>query len=350
MKPLWLHIGLAKTATTTFQRMLFSRHPQIGYLGKNWIEDEKAKAALMQLARGPERKLDLHEVATAFGRLRARYETDSNVRACLLSEEDLTTFRFVDATACARRAKMIFPEARVILIIREPIEWLRSMYFFRLSLRFPETLHGFNSWLKQGLECRFRATDMGQVQVGLLVDVYAQCFGAGNMTVLRYEDFAADSTGFISALAKLVGIDETAALALLHEKGDRAIRKLRVTEAQKDFLEKYRLVMQGRYREYLEELAPLLASLPKKARREAEGLLQIDLDGDRDVVQSRFRALSAFLDRSCRPQLELGPRATAEIDPELKRQVMEIWEPGARVIAARFNPRANNYFEPAGAQ
>ena len=31
-----LHIGLPKTATTTLQHLLFSKHPQIEYLGKTY--------------------------------------------------------------------------------------------------------------------------------------------------------------------------------------------------------------------------------------------------------------------------------------------------------------------------
>src|SRR5205823_3894012 len=126
----------------------------------------------------------------------------SGTRVLLLSEEDLTTSRFIEPSIYARRVKMVFPDARVLLVIREPVEWLQSMYFFRLSLRFPETLDGFNVWLKNGLEHRFTGTDIGQIQIGALLDIYAGCFGEENVTVLRYEDFVADEADFVAALSK----------------------------------------------------------------------------------------------------------------------------------------------------
>jgi len=345
MKQLWIHIGLAKTATTTMQRMLFSRHPQIGYLGKNWIESERAKLALLHMARGPERKFDFQEIKSAFEELTQWYEgADSEKRILLLSEEDLTTFRFIDPQVCARRAKMVFPKARVLLLIREPIEWLQSMYFFRLSLRFPETLDGFNSWLKNGLERRFAGTDIGQIQIGTLLDTYVSCFGAENLTVLRYEDLVSDGRVFILTLSELLGVDPRPALTLFDESGDLPFHKLRITEAHKSFLEKYKLVILGCYREYLDELVPLVAGLEKRPRRQAVEMMRIDMKDDRAAIEAKLKAVSAFLDRACRHEFQEGKSASAEVDLVLKERVLEIWEPGARVIAAQFNSAANSYF------
>src|SRR5947209_3148910 len=247
MKQLWLHIGLAKTATTTMQRMLFSQHPQIGYLGKNWIESERAKRGLLHMARSPDTKFDLPEAKSAFEELMGWYEgANSEKRIYLLSEEDLTTFRFINPQVCARRARMIFPDARVLLLIREPIEWLQSMFFFRLSLRFPETLDGFNTWLRNGFDRRFTRTDLGQIQIGSLLDSYVSCFGAENLTVLRYEDLVSDGPAFILALSELLRVDAQTALTLFQQNGEFPVRKLRITELHKTFLEKYKLVLQGR--------------------------------------------------------------------------------------------------------
>lgn len=344
MKPLWLHVGLAKTATTTLQRMLFSRHPQVGYLGKNWVDNDAAKSALMHLARSPERHVDLHEIASAFDELIRRYSADEQRRICLVSEEDLTTFRFINPKLCARRAKVVFPHARVLLVIREPIEWLQSMYFFRLSLRFPETLDGFNAWLKSGIDSDFVRSDLGQIQIGTLLDIYVDFFGPENLTVLRYEDFAADTADFVEELSTLLGIDGKIAIALIQEKGRLGVRKLRITEAQKSFLEKYKLVVLGRYREYLAEIAPLVAGLGKKAKLRAAEMLQVDLDADKSVVEAKLKALSIFLERECRDQFQSERKASAELDHDLRKRVMEIWEPGARRIAAHYNTRVNDYF------
>ena len=75
-------------------------------------------------------------------------------------------------------------------------------------------------------------------------------------------------------------------------------------------------------------------------------MMPIDLAGERAAIEAQLKAVSAFLDRACRRQFQEGRPASAEVDPDLKRRVMETWEPGARVIAARFNPAANSYFAP----
>ncbi|HEX3431053.1 MAG TPA: sulfotransferase [Rhizomicrobium sp.] len=351
MKSLWVHIGLAKTATTTLQGMLFSRHPEIGYLGKNRVPNERAREALIRFTRTPESKFDFEDTRSVFYELIQQHERmESQKRILLLSEEDLTTFRFIDPGFCASRLRRMFPDARILLVIREPMEWLQSMYFFRLSLRFPETLDGFNAWLKNGLERRFVRTDIGQIQIGTLLDYYVDCFSAEKITVLRYEDLVSDGRQFIISLSELLGVDPQIALALFYAEGGAPFRKLRVTEKQKMFFEKYKLVIQGRYLEYMDELRPLMATLGGAQRRRAMEMIPTDLNGDRTVIETELKNVSAFLDRACQTEFLESRSASAEADPDLKERVIEIWKPGARVIASRFNSSVNAYFaEPVSA-
>ncbi|HEX4080352.1 MAG TPA: sulfotransferase [Rhizomicrobium sp.] len=339
----WIHVGLAKTGTTTFQRLVFSQHPQINYLGKNWIDDDHAKAALVGLARLPDRRVNLETARGVFQGLVASAYLVQESRVSVLSEEDFTTFRFIDPQTCARRLASIFPDAHVLFVVREPLDWLQSMYFFRLSLRFPETLGGFNAWLRNSLDRRWVGTDIGQIQMGELAGVYAEYFGAKQLHVMRYEDFASDGGSFVSTICEMIGVDPALGVQLYETGADAPYNKARITERQVRFFQKFGLVMEGRYREYLAEVAPLLEALRGPAKKRARALVPLSLDLDRSQLVDQLRRLSVVLDRECRSYFRAANRATAEIDADLERRVRQISEPGLNFIASKLNPDVRCY-------
>ena len=239
---------------------------------------------------------------------------------------------------------MVFPEANILLVVRHPIQWLQSMYFFRLSLRFPETLDGFNPWVRDALDRNFLRTDAGQVQIGRLVNAYVDSFGLSRIRVLRYEDLVADDAGFIRTVSELFGIDAEITLGLYRGGEERQFKKLRITERQKIFFEKFKLVREGRYSEYLGEVEALLDVLGSKARERAGEFMQIDLAENRQDIEEKLKALSAFIDRIGRPYLLDDEPASAAIDAILEERVRGISDPGLRYIASELNSAVSAYF------
>jgi hypothetical protein len=341
-KTTWIHIGFGKTGTTSLQKAMFSKHSEILYLGKNWIDNPLAKDALASLVRDRPHKFDMNAVRNVFAAMLA--ESNNGKRIGLLSEEDMTTSRFLDPAIITARVKTIFPDAKILLVIREPVQWLQSMYFFRLSLRFPETLNGFADWVRTSLQGPVIGSDIGQLRVGAIAELYANAFGVGNVKVLLYEDLLADAEKFVTEVCTNFGVGIDEAMRLYCAESATKFEKSRISKRQEDFLKQYKLVREGRYAEYILAVSPLLETLARLPREKAKSLLPTDLFAKKTIVEQELLTFSTFLDRAARQQFQQhGERAAADIDDDLREDIRKIMEPELRYIATTFNAAAHRY-------
>ena len=350
--PNWIHIGLAKTGTTSLQQVLFSRHPDVIYLGKVWSSDE----ALLKVMSDASRARDHHLPEGWLDRLakpevaRAVAAGAAGKKLVMFSEEDLTTHRFIDPAVAARRMHAPLPSARILVVLRDPMDWLQSMYFFRLSLRFPEALDGFDAWLAQGVARPPRGTDFGQLRVAETLETYAGLFGAENIVIRFYEDLHRDAEGFVTELSAALGIDPAAALAAYNSGGEGRFGKSRVTVARSEFLLSFRQVRDGQAAAYRAGLQPMLNALEAPQLKRVEAMLDTALASPEAERVKAMRDASAFLDRVLRDRLDTGGRATAEASAETRRAVRDIVAPGLDAIARRFGAPADRYLDAAWAR
>lgn len=217
--PVFLHIGLAKTGTTTLQQDVFSKTPAIAYLGKNLVP-EPLDAARRGLTRGPEARFD---AAAA----RAAFETylESRAGRPLFSDEDLSVWKFLDPAVMGARAGRVFPDHRLIYVTRRPRDWVASQYFFRLSTWRPDTLDGINPWLEAHLARLEVGSDVAEIRFAETFRRFWRAAGERPFLILPHELMAQDLDGFLAAIEAFMGLDgELRAVAAAGERGPRKAR------------------------------------------------------------------------------------------------------------------------------
>ena len=191
MKRPLLHVGYHKTGTTWLQNRFFI--PEYGY-GK--ILDHDAVSALIvdahESARDAERL-----VAAAAGAAR-RWSPDT---VPVVSSEILCGNPFHGGAGGAENARLLaaaFPDARILITIREQKRMLTSVYMQYLSRGGTLPPEGFFAEENAPGYPRFRAEHF---RYDWLIGLYRDLFGAGNVLVLTQEEMARDLAGFLAKLS-----------------------------------------------------------------------------------------------------------------------------------------------------
>lgn len=226
MIKLFLHVGFPKTGSSTLQKHLFALHPDLNYLGR------PLSGPLAELEQGI---LTLDD--TAFEaqlpsyqeQLRAGLEGLDN-RPLLLSHEGFlrqTRYGGHDLAVTAKRLHRVFADGlgnraqiQILITIRNQADLILS--------HFVQFMKGQQKDLDRHLATGLREPGEG-IFAGLFYDDllarYAGLFGAGNLHILVFEQFARDQAGFVMQLSGILGIDGQVALNLLADRHEKKRQK-----------------------------------------------------------------------------------------------------------------------------
>ena len=191
MKRPLLHVGYHKTGTTWLQNRFFI--PEYGY-GK--ILDHDAVSALI---------VDAPDCARDAGRLAAAADAGGATlepgRVPVVSSEILCGNPFHGGAGGAANARLLaraFPDARILITIREQRRTLVSVYMQYLSRG--GTLPPGDFFAEENAPGypRFRAEHF---RYDWLIGLYRDLFGASNVLVLTQEEMARDLAGFLAKLS-----------------------------------------------------------------------------------------------------------------------------------------------------
>jgi len=222
--PLFIHVGLRKAASTTLQKGLFAKLPQINHFGM-WLNDTTRFA-------DPQVSDLIHRIILSDGvnydRAAARALADQAVLSKLdpakintLSDEKLGGFwrGYADRRLIAERLKDVFGDIRIILMVREQVDHFLANYIAlggeyklapdRLRVRLPVTDH---------LEYMMRYPDyeqLGHLKAGRLAGMYADIVGRENVCVLLFEEMRDDLPAFARRIGGFLGVDAAAVVACL---------------------------------------------------------------------------------------------------------------------------------------
>lgn len=109
----------------------------------------------------------------------------------------------VDPVEAASRLYSAHPRAKVLMVIREQVDWLNSIYKYSIN-ELPATQRSFSDYC---------ATPYGAVLLEAghfdrTIRAYVETFGSKHVCVLRYEDIAEAPARFAARLCAFVGISE----------------------------------------------------------------------------------------------------------------------------------------------
>jgi hypothetical protein len=252
---IFIHAGFPKAASTTLQRHLFNRHSEIKYLGlyplhNIGIDTEEDGVSAVYLQDKELRSLynnivDLGVIeyeASVNKRLFdsvAEKHIDSAGKCIVLSNEKLTSvfFAHCDNGVKAERLADLFPGAKVILLIRNQYDWLKSQYrdhpFDPRSFAIGKPV-SLDDWFKIAFwNKQLRLFQM--LNYIDIIDYYAKLFGEANVGVFLFEELAQDATEFSRKISSFMGIgrQETADLLSGKHENRGVSRRYNVYRASK---------------------------------------------------------------------------------------------------------------------
>ncbi|MHA1535957.1 MAG: sulfotransferase [Alphaproteobacteria bacterium] len=208
--PVWFHIGLPKCASTFLQAQVFDRHPDIDFLGVLRLTGHTVDSIAIQkrypaydFLRYLKQTEELVYDREALMQRLARKPGEAPGVA-VISDEDLVFPDKVDRLIKAQRLAGAFPEAQIMVVLRNQLDWLESFYLF--ELRKSQRFYTMQAWLERNWK-DIEKSNFRVMRYHELLGAYRDIFGAARLHVLFYEDLKADAQGFIGAVCKPLGVD-----------------------------------------------------------------------------------------------------------------------------------------------
>ena len=210
-----LHIGLQKTGTTSLQEWASANSESLSaqcgidvYRGfiPGW---ETNHFELPMLSQRPERPLwVLDHFPESRGdqwqrdaRAHIRNQVDSGARSLLISSEGMANLRFDDEVE--RIAELLAPhKIRVVVTLREPVEWLKSYKLQMLKTQMAPS--------DDPTSCAYIEPDTWLLDFDGLVTTWRRVLGDKNVIVLSYEKAQSECGSTIPAIMRAFGVDPAA--------------------------------------------------------------------------------------------------------------------------------------------
>jgi len=210
---IYIHVGYPKNASTTLQTDIFPNINGLLYLGR-YYQDTQAyhtkelSDALYDVAMKDSIdfsdelnikriRLTLNKIGTKFNKVLISSEAFSN--------------NVADRGLIAHRLKVIFPEAKIIIIIRNQVDALKSMYKFlcaqlgkniNLSYGRP-SVQSFDQWIDDQ-ENFFPRSYINTLRYDQLIFRYKTLFGKENVKTLLFEHLRKSPNQFFSQIEDFV--------------------------------------------------------------------------------------------------------------------------------------------------
>lgn len=213
-KPSLLHIGYPKSMSTTLQRCVFARHPEILFLGwgtgvleHGWRDDHLA--ALCEVGIRYQKVLDYdpQKAAEIIAPYRAQFAADDGKKVLCLSSESFcfTMNHDVDATIKADRVmNLLGNNVKVLIVVREQLSLIRSYYY--------ECVRGgytgyFDEFLDQIYHYQFHSI-ISDLRYHQLYQLYCRLVGSESVLVMPMEGIVADNGKAVREICRFAGLTD----------------------------------------------------------------------------------------------------------------------------------------------
>lgn len=211
------HVGLPKTGTTTYQQEIFSKLPDIAYLGKTKAVIKNQTEPFEILKRrfifaitqkdGVEfDKNSTRDIANEILAELRRYNL-----TCVWSNEALTTANRADRKLVAERLFTYLQPDNLLISLRDPLTALKSQHHFAVRGGNIKNFC-FPSWVEFGLSRHldpdWRTIDprIKQYRYPNLIKSYLTFFPVDTLDIVYLEDFATGNPIFAKTIASCFGL------------------------------------------------------------------------------------------------------------------------------------------------
>ncbi len=139
---------------------------------------------------------------------------------------------YADRYLIAHRYKRLFSDAKIVLVIREQVAFLNSL--FNQWQKHPYIFkHSFARWVRWQIEISGKGYAGSSLKIPQYWDIYtlyADLFGACNVKVMLYEDLKTAPGDFVTTFMKEVGSQKTQHTLSKHENFAGSTSKNRINQ------------------------------------------------------------------------------------------------------------------------
>jgi hypothetical protein len=229
-----IHVGYPRAGSTSLQRNLFNKHSELNYLG---VYSKKYEGGLKEFYSNIIKLSNLSyrysKTEELFKRVIEPYLENYN-GVPMFSLEDFISSWYSDNEEKAKRLKHFFPEGKIIIVIRNQLDIICSLYdhinFIILCDRQKNHSYGplgpgsgdkilsLDEWLRRSFLNLERSSLIG-FKYYEIAKAYSELFGKENVGIFLFEELANDLDLFAKKLSGFIGIDFKQTKELLSQPG-----------------------------------------------------------------------------------------------------------------------------------
>ena len=214
MHNIYIHIGFPKNASTMLETFFFPYIENVHYMGKVYnggltFPNAELESVFENIEKQESLYFDLEKSKDIVNKYLEKIESHEKI---LISSEGFTTGH-VDRGVIAQRLKQIFPQAKILIIVREQLSSLISMYAYlvgqnglSVNLAYGRpSVKSFKEWVLEQedyLECSY----LQKLKYSKLIDAYSALFPKVN--VLLYEELCAHPENFCRGVCEFLDLGE----------------------------------------------------------------------------------------------------------------------------------------------
>ena len=212
--PSWVHIGIAKGASSALQKHYFATHPELTSLGLGYQQENISwYSPEIQIAL----EVDLRCRATHLYDAQSIYNTywshvhrlwNNNQRYIGFSYENLSCSLGHDvsiAEKAYRLHQLLGTNTQIIYVVRDQITLLQSLYKELLLWGLPVP---FDIWIERLIFTNFQGI-ISDLQYAEVIDTYAQLFGRDKMHIISFSQLQQNTSPTLHALSTFLQISHS---------------------------------------------------------------------------------------------------------------------------------------------
>lgn len=205
-KKVYIHIGYPKTASTYLQFNIFDKLHKEGVLDFVWWK-RQPKGFVQKLLNLPEWYFPFKEFEESL------FENNREIN--LISEEAIVGsmyYKTINAKSVADKIKRLFPEAKVLIVVRNQADLITSLYKQLIhqgsAISFKSFINYEDGKVNPGYALGNHKLLFESLKYSHLINYYYDLFGASNVEVLNFESLKKDPDQFIRNLLTFMGIPD----------------------------------------------------------------------------------------------------------------------------------------------